>query len=231
MKKIICLCIICAFVSVASAFALEGNTKKTFGFEFMFFNDNPLVVGHSPDSSAYELLNKTTKIYNINGKYMLPYSKMTLSKKLYSAMDGDNLTLNVTIDGKKQDITVEKKELFISDYIQVSDNIFVYRKIKTNNEIAYVWAKELKYKDFLSNTPKAAYSKTEKKVDCYNKKIGDLKQVYYNSKDEYLSEKTFSEYGAMSSIVPNTIGENIYHLACTEYRTKKYDREHPALLN
>lgn len=228
-KNIIKVVFVVMLLSVGiTAYSIEGKTIKGFGFNVFWYDDDPIIVGFIPDSPADKNLKPLSMINKVNKKNVSLYSRMSQYRKILENSNNDVVTFNITRNGKKEDITLTKEDIFVSDYLQLNDFVYLNKNVRTNGQYAYIWDKSLKTKDFpISNVSKATYVKTESKIDCYEKKISTLKQLYYGENDVFLKEENFSEYAPMDSVAPNTIGDNKVYYACLKYETQKYDREHP----
>ena len=230
-KMCICLSMAAILFSELAAHSIEGIDIKGFGFNVFMYDNDPIIVGNIPNSPADKNLKSGDKINKVNKKNLNHCSLMDKNKKIIENTDKDEIVLNVTRNGKKEDIILKKEDIFVSDYLQLDDFIYLNKKVKTDGKYAYVWDKALKNKDLpISNEPKAKYLKTESKIDCAEKKILDIKQLYYGENDKYIKEEINSEYSPMNSVAPNTIGEVKVYYACLKYETQKYDVEHPPWL-
>ena len=228
-KNIIKVVFVVMLLSVGiTAYSIEGRTVKGFGFDVIMYDNDPIIIGDLPDSPTDKNLNGISRINKVDKKNIRLYSRMTRYKKILEYSDKDEVTFNVLKNGKNEDITLKREEMYVSDYMPLNDNVYLNKNIRTDGAYAYVWDKAIKTKDFpISNVPKAIYIKTESKIDCVNKKILDLKQLYYGENDVFLKEEKFSEYAPMESVAPDTIGADKVYYACLKYETQKYDREHP----
>ncbi len=228
-KNIIKVVFVVMLLSVGiTAYSIEGKTVKDFGFDVIMYDNDPIIVGFIQDSPTDKNFKNISMINKVNKKNVSLYSRMSQYRRILENIDSDVVTFNITRNGKKEDITLTKDDIFVSDYIKLSDFVYLNKNIKTDGAYAYVWDKAIKTKDFpISNVPNATYIKTESKIDCTEKKILDLKQLYYGENDVFLKEEKFSEYAPMESVAPDTIGADKVYYACLKYETQKYDREHP----
>lgn len=232
MKRII-LTILLLFLALP-CFALEGKNIVAYGFMYQKdVNENAIIYNIFKGSPADGALLPGDQIIMINGTKIKPL-KRTDIQQLLSGDEGTVIKLKIQRNNKLLDINVEKKKVFISDYIELAPKLYFNW---TNVQImpnypnyVFVWIKILNNPNFKKTAfykEDALYARKFWGVNCQSGYITQLEHIEYYKDNTYFAAPSVTNYQNMKweKVVPNSVSEAVFNVACYSLYLENSSRE------
>ncbi len=209
------------FTFVMPCFALEGNTKFSFGFMFQKWIDCIFVCYVFPNTPASEHLIAGDEIIEINNKKV---DKLTQTE-CANLLNNEDLViakLKIRRKGKILEKELHKQNTFISDYIEVAPKLYFNWKtsqVMPNYPNYYLaWVKMLNapyFKNYFYNS-NALYAYKFWIFDCKAGYIAQIEHTEYYKDYSYYSYPSVRNFQDLKweKVVPNSVAQRASYIAC-----------------
>lgn len=221
MKRII-LTILILFMSLP-CLALEGQKRVAYGFMYhKDVNKNAIIYNIFEGSPADGVLFPGDQIIMINGTKIKPLNR-TDTQQLLSGDEGTIIKLKIQRNNKLLDINVEKKKVFISDYIELAPKLYFnwtnVQILPNYPNYVFVWIKILNNPNFKKTVfykENALYARKFWGFNCQSGYMTQLEHIEYYKDNTYFAAPSVSNFQNMNweKVVPNTVSEAVFNIAC-----------------